>query len=392
MRRWLPFAFTLAAATAPAAAQDLVAELEETGRFDRFLAGLRAVDLADRLRGGAVTVFAPTDEAYARVAEGELAALFEDDDRALVRRVLLTHIVDGESYRDHALPRTLAAASGDTITVRWAEGTLKARVDGAPDWPDAPVIEGGDIRAGNGIAHPLRGLLLSEEALAAVAERGEDVRAPSFEDDAALLDEVLEGADRETIARAPVEEKPAEPERRRGAAAGEPADEDDEVEATVTVEEPPPVEPRTVAPAETMGIDGAEPAASGERRPSADEGREAAADGPAEPAPAEGRVAVEEADPPANVVGANLDGWPVVGAEGGEVGEVEHVVVAADTGTIAALLVRVNAPLGIGLGGKLVRLAWSEVTIDAEDETIVAGVPGEELTGRPAVEGYELDP
>ena len=225
MRSTLGILAALAAAS-PAAAQTLLDEMAETGRFERFLAGIEAAGLDDRLIGpGPVTVFAPTDEAYDRFVDEELGRAFRDDP-AMARQVLLTHIAEGAAFPADDLPRTIDVANGETVTVDWTGRELLATVDGGTEVSQTVAIENGDVRSGNGIAHPITGLLLPQDAtldalldpdeadpdpdpdasaVAVAPVAAEIEEEPPIPSDGSYLDDVVEGADRDAIRRAPSE-------------------------------------------------------------------------------------------------------------------------------------------------------------------------------------------
>lgn len=226
MRQILAGALALLAA--PAGAQTLLEELAETGRFDRFVAGVEAAGLAGELRG-TVTVLVPTDAAYEALPIDRLEAAFEDDP-ALARRVLLTHIAPGAAHPADAMPATLSAASGETVSVRWTGGRLLVQVDGGTTPGEPAEIGGGEIRSGDGVAHPVTGLLLPQDASlaailrgdppvvaaevepAAVAEVEVEQEDAPIPEDGIFLDDVVEEPEVEAIVAAPVETDGAVPE------------------------------------------------------------------------------------------------------------------------------------------------------------------------------------
>ena len=211
-------------AASPAAAQTLLDEMAETGRFERFLMGIEAAGLEDRLTGpGPVTVFAPTDEAYDRFVDEDLVRAFRGDPD-MARQVLLTHIAEGAAYSADDLPRTIDVANGETVTIDWTGRELLATVDGGTEVSATVEIENGDVRSGNGIAHPITGLLLPQDAtldaLRDPADADADADAstvaeapvaveieegPPIPSDGSYLDDLVEGADGEAIRRAPSE-------------------------------------------------------------------------------------------------------------------------------------------------------------------------------------------
>merc|ERR1739844_283307 len=104
-------------------------------RFSTLLAAVKAADLVDTLSGeGPFTVFAPTNEAFAKVPEDALAGLLADKDA--LTKVLLRHVVPGTKFaKGLQLPTYLQTAGGaaeDRIgTVMFRSGTVK--VFSAPD-------------------------------------------------------------------------------------------------------------------------------------------------------------------------------------------------------------------------------------------------------------------
>jgi len=403
-----------------ASAQTLFDEMAETGRFDHFLAGVRAAGLEHLLAGApSVTVFAPTDAAYERATSGRLQAIFEDD-VGLVRRVLETHIVSGKAFAADELPRTLEAANDETITIRWEEGRLSASVDSATDWSDPVRIETGDIRAANGIAHPIVGLLLPQDVTQAAAsehlsdieltnahaysEEMQDTLAPDRrpmapDETGSYLGQVMNDGKAAHSEPAPAATADQREDGRGEAAAREAArvagslasDADAEVvieDMDVTVESAPRVEPRSVAASEMMGLPQQDRQTEADRSATpggrADEGEPQAHAESGKEIPI--TVGETEAD---EMLAKRFDGWTVYAADGTEMGDVENIILE-ESGDVAGVLVETGGLLGIG--GKLVRLDWTEFAVEAEDEALVTELAPGVLEERPAVDDYDLDP
>src|SRR5690349_3429123 len=87
-------------AAAPAHAQqtkDIVDTAVAAGSFTALAKALTAADLVATLRGaGPFTVFAPTDEAFAKLPPGTLENLLKPENKAMLRRVLTYHVVPGK--------------------------------------------------------------------------------------------------------------------------------------------------------------------------------------------------------------------------------------------------------------------------------------------------------
>jgi uncharacterized surface protein with fasciclin (FAS1) repeats len=141
---------------APARAQqskNIVDTAVAAGSFTTLAKALTAADLVNTLKGpGPFTVFAPTDEAFAKLPAGTLENLLKPENKEKLRRVLTYHVVSGEVRAADVVKLPSAkAVSGDTITVK-ADGG-KVRVDGAN------VVKT-DIQASNGVIHVIDAVIL----------------------------------------------------------------------------------------------------------------------------------------------------------------------------------------------------------------------------------------
>ena len=170
MNAFLPLAvsaFALFAAT-PAGAQEAavpatVADVV-TGNDDlsTLASALEAAGLAETLSGeGPFTVFAPTDEAFAAMPEGELERLLASPDE--LAQVLSYHVVAerlleenfGEFVDDSAAPLRPETLAGETLTIDIEEDTDPAVVIN-----NVAGLEEADITAGNGVVHLIDAVLL----------------------------------------------------------------------------------------------------------------------------------------------------------------------------------------------------------------------------------------
>ena len=156
------FAFTslalvgIIAVVSPARAQhtkDIVDTAVAAGSFTTLAKALTAADLVATLKGpGPFTVFAPTDEAFAKLPAGTLENLLKPENKDKLRRVLTYHVVSGEvRAADVVKLQSAKAVSGDTITVKVKDG--KVHVD------DASVTKT-DIPASNGVIHVIDTVIL----------------------------------------------------------------------------------------------------------------------------------------------------------------------------------------------------------------------------------------
>ncbi len=150
-------AVTAAAANVRAAAdKDIVDTAVAAGSFKTLAKALEAADLVKTLKGdGPFTVFAPTDEAFARLPAGTLDMLLRPENKAKLQRVLTYHVVPGKVMAADVMKmRSAATVSGDTVTIAARNGTVM--INGAK------VLET-DIAATNGVIHVIDAVLLPKD-------------------------------------------------------------------------------------------------------------------------------------------------------------------------------------------------------------------------------------
>ena len=125
------------------------------GSFKTLAKALQAADLVTTLTGsGPFTVFAPTDEAFAKLPAGTLESLLKPENKDKLRRVLTYHVVAGKVVANDVVKlQSAKAVSGDTIAVKVQAGTV--HVEGAK------VIKT-DIQASNGVIHVIDTVMLPE--------------------------------------------------------------------------------------------------------------------------------------------------------------------------------------------------------------------------------------
>jgi uncharacterized surface protein with fasciclin (FAS1) repeats len=144
-----------AAAQNPAAGQtrDIVDTAIAAGSFTTLAKALEAADLVTTLKGGGpFTVFAPTDEAFAKLPAGTVEDLLKPENKAKLRRILTYHVVSSKVMAaDAAKLRSAKAVSGDTIPI--------AARDGGVTGGAAKVVKA-DIVASNGVIHVIDTVIL----------------------------------------------------------------------------------------------------------------------------------------------------------------------------------------------------------------------------------------
>lgn len=123
-------------------AKDIVDTAVAAGSFKTLATALGAAGLVDTLKGtGPFTVFAPTDEAFAKIPKADLDALLKD--KAKLTAVLTYHVVPGKVMAADVKAGKVKTVQGSELTVTTASGV---QVDGAK------VLKT-DITADNGVIH-----------------------------------------------------------------------------------------------------------------------------------------------------------------------------------------------------------------------------------------------
>ena len=133
--------------------KDIVDTAVAAGSFKTLATALDAAGLVQTLKGsGPFTVFAPTDEAFAKLPAGTLEHLLKPEQKAELRRILTYHVVSGKVMAaDVAKMRSAKTVSGDAITITARDG--KVQVD------KANVVKT-DIGTSNGVIHVIDAVIL----------------------------------------------------------------------------------------------------------------------------------------------------------------------------------------------------------------------------------------
>ena len=143
-------------ATSPVRAQhtkDIVDTAVAAGSFTTLAKALTAADLVATLKGpGPFTVFAPTDEAFAKLPAGTLENLLKPENKAMLRRVLTYHVVPGKVMAADVVKLSSAkAVSGDMLSIKASGGAVMVN--------SSRVVKT-DIAASNGVIHVVDTVLL----------------------------------------------------------------------------------------------------------------------------------------------------------------------------------------------------------------------------------------
>lgn len=145
---------TPAAAGALAPTADIVETAVGAGQFKTLAAALQAAGLVEALKGqGPFTVFAPTDEAFAKLPAGTVEELLKPENREKLKAVLLYHVVSGK----------VAASDVSKLNGKEARtlqgGKIKVRTTGGVMVDNARVLKT-DVMATNGVIHVIDTVLM----------------------------------------------------------------------------------------------------------------------------------------------------------------------------------------------------------------------------------------
>ena len=142
-------ASVIAMAAVSAQAKDIVDTAVAAGNFKTLATALQAAGLIDTLKGkGPFTVFAPTDEAFAKVPKADLDALLKD--KAKLTAVLTYHVVSGKVMSKDIKPGKVKTVQGSEVTIATAGGVTV----------DAAKVTTADIAADNGVIHVIDTVLM----------------------------------------------------------------------------------------------------------------------------------------------------------------------------------------------------------------------------------------
>lgn len=130
---------------------DIVQVAVSAGNFTTLATALQAAGLVDALKGeGPFTVFAPTDEAFAKLPPGTVEALLKDIPR--LKEILLYHVVPGKvTAQQVASLRTATTLQGGNVTVNSSGGGVTIN--------NAKVVAT-DVMASNGVIHVIDTVIL----------------------------------------------------------------------------------------------------------------------------------------------------------------------------------------------------------------------------------------
>lgn len=163
MKRFVMLSVVLASVAAPAfagscggstnkvASADIVETAVSAGSFNTLVAAAQASGLVETLQSdGPFTVFAPTDEAFAKLPEGTVETLLANPDQ--LREVLLYHVIPGKVLAaDVVTLKHATTAQGSDVDILVADDGVRIN--------DANVVQT-DIETSNGVIHVIDSVIL----------------------------------------------------------------------------------------------------------------------------------------------------------------------------------------------------------------------------------------
>jgi uncharacterized surface protein with fasciclin (FAS1) repeats len=130
-------------------AKDIVDTAVAAGSFKTLATALQAAGLIDTLKGpGPFTVFAPTDEAFAKIPKADLDALLKD--KAKLTAVLTYHVVSGKVMAKDVKAGKVKSVQGSELTIGTTGGVTV----------DAAKVTKTDIGADNGVIHVIDSVVM----------------------------------------------------------------------------------------------------------------------------------------------------------------------------------------------------------------------------------------
>ena len=148
------FAVSSLALSAQAYAADIVDTAVAAGNFKTLVAAVQAAGLADTLKGaGPFTVFAPTDEAFAKLPAGTVDDLLKPENKDKLVAILTYHVIPAKVMAADVTGKETKAKTvqGSEVTVNGNGG--KVMVDGA-------TVVSADVAADNGVIHVIDAVIM----------------------------------------------------------------------------------------------------------------------------------------------------------------------------------------------------------------------------------------
>ena len=132
---------------------DIVDTAVSAGQFNTLAAALEAADLIGTLKSaGPFTVFAPTDDAFAKLPAGTVESLLKPENREQLVAILTYHVVPGRVVAADVVELDSATtANGADVSIEVVDGSVRV---------DEATVVATDIEASNGVIHVIDTVIL----------------------------------------------------------------------------------------------------------------------------------------------------------------------------------------------------------------------------------------
>jgi transforming growth factor-beta-induced protein len=132
---------------------DIVDTAVAAGSFNTLVTAVKAAGLVEVLKGeGPFTVFAPTDEAFAKLPKGTVEDLLKPENKAKLQAILTYHVIAGRVMsQDVVKLESAKTVQGQDVGIQVVDG--KVKVDGA-------LVTKADIETSNGVIHVIDAVIL----------------------------------------------------------------------------------------------------------------------------------------------------------------------------------------------------------------------------------------
>jgi uncharacterized surface protein with fasciclin (FAS1) repeats len=134
--------------------KDIVTIAVESGKFNTLAKALTETGLVEALKGkGPFTVFAPTDEAFAKLPKGTIEALLKD--KEALKKILLYHVVSGKVTSEEVVKLNKAETlEGQNVMIQVTDGSVMI---------NNSKVTTADVMASNGVIHIIDTVLIPEK-------------------------------------------------------------------------------------------------------------------------------------------------------------------------------------------------------------------------------------
>jgi len=134
------------------ATEDIVATAKSTGTFNTLVVALDAAGKTAMLEEkGPYTVFAPTDEAFAKLPKGTVEGLLKPENKEKLGAILAYHVMKGEVMAKDVKTMMAPTANGAKLDIKLKGDTVMVN--------DATVVKA-DVKASNGVIHVVDKVLM----------------------------------------------------------------------------------------------------------------------------------------------------------------------------------------------------------------------------------------